>query len=34
MDQIYIPKNRMGFNVGIHVIIKPLEQEKVEEDAK
>ena len=28
MDQIYIPKNRMGFNIGSHVIIKPLEQEK------
>jgi len=28
MDQIYIPKNRMGFNIGSHVIIKLLEQEK------
>ena len=28
MDQIYIPKNRLGFNIGSHVIIKPLEKEK------
>ncbi len=28
MDQIYIPKNRIGFNIGSHVIIKQLEQEK------
>ena len=27
MDQIYIPKNRMGFSIGSHVIIKPLELE-------
>lgn len=26
MDQIYLPKNRIGFNIGNYVIIKPLEK--------
>src|SRR3989338_9655760 len=25
MDQIYIPKNRLGLEIGSHVIIKPFE---------
>ena len=29
MDQVYIPKNRRGFNIGTYVIIRPLETEKV-----
>ena len=28
MDQIFVAQNRMGFNIGSHVIIKPLEQER------
>ena len=28
MDQIYLPKNRIGFEIGNYVIIKPLEKEK------
>ena len=28
MDQIYIPKNRIGFSIGDHVIIKSLEVQK------
>ena len=28
MDQIYIPKNRQGFNTGSYVIIKPIETQK------
>ena len=31
MDQIYIPKNRTGFYIGSHVIIKPLEIKKTPE---
>ena len=31
MDQIYLPKNRIGFNIGDHVIIKSLQiQKKIE----
>ncbi len=26
MDQVYLPKNRIGFNIGNYVIIKPLEE--------
>ena len=29
MDQVYIPKNRNGFDIGTYVVIKPLETEKV-----
>ena len=29
MDQIYIPKNRIGLAAGSYVVIKPLESEKV-----
>jgi hypothetical protein len=29
MDQIYLPKNRQGFNIGNYVIIKPVINEKV-----
>ena len=28
MNQIYIPKNRFGFETGSYVIIKPLEEKK------
>ena len=28
MDQVYIPKNRIGFPAGDYVIVKPLEREK------
>ena len=31
MDQIYIPKNRHGFNIGSYVIIKPLEENVIAE---
>lgn len=31
MDQIYIPKNRHGFGVGDHVVIRPLEKEEIAE---
>ncbi len=31
MDQVYIPKNRIGFSIGNYVIIKPLEEKKPEE---
>ena len=31
MDQIYIPKNRIGLDTGSYVIIKPLEVEKREQ---
>ena len=31
MDQIYIPKNRLGFSTGAYVIIKPLETKKIVE---
>jgi hypothetical protein len=35
MDQIYIPKNRTGFNIGNYVIIKPIgEDEKPEKESK
>ncbi|MEK6793081.1 MAG: hypothetical protein AABX95_04645, partial [Nanoarchaeota archaeon] len=27
MDQVYIPKNRIGFDIGNYVIIKPLNLE-------
>ena len=30
MDQIYIPKNRVGFAIGNYVVIKPLETEREE----
>ena len=26
MDQVYIPKNRIGFDTGSYVIIKPLQE--------
>ena len=26
MDQVYIPKNRIGFNVGSYVVLKPLQE--------
>ena len=29
MDQIYIPKNRVGFDIGNYVIIKPLTEKKL-----
>lgn len=29
MDQVYIPKNRRGFDIGSYVIIKPIEVEMV-----
>lgn len=28
MDQIYIPKNRLGLGIGSHVLIRPLETEQ------
>ena len=28
MDQVYIPKNRIGFSIGSYVVLKPLETEK------
>ncbi len=28
MDQVYLPKNRNGFNIGDYVILKPLEEKK------
>src|SRR3989344_947257 len=28
MDQIYIPKNRMGFDAGSYVVVKPLQENK------
>jgi len=28
MDQIYIPKKRIGFAIGTYVVLKPLEEEK------
>ena len=31
MDQIYIPKNRLGFSTGAYVLIKPLETKKIVE---
>lgn len=31
MDQIYIPKNRIGFGIGSYVVVKPLQ--KIEETA-
>lgn len=30
MDQVYIPKNRMGFSTGSYVVLKPLGTEKIE----
>ena len=29
MDQVYIPKNRRGFDIGAYVVIKPIEIEKI-----
>ena len=34
MDQIYIPKNRTGFNIGNYVVIKPLETNREEKPIK
>ena len=31
MDQVYIPKNRKGLDIGTYVIIKPLESKKIVE---
>ena len=31
MDQIYIPKNRVGFHIGSYVLLKPLETKKITE---
>ena len=31
MDQVYIPKNRIGFSAGSYVIIRPLEGKKTVE---
>ena len=31
MDQIYLPKNRSGLNVGSYVIVKPIETKKFQE---
>ena len=31
MDQIYIPKNRNGFGIGTHVLLKPINIEKPED---
>ena len=28
MDQVYIPKKRIGFDIGSYVVLKPLEEEK------
>ena len=33
MDQIYIPKNRAGFAIGNHVVIKPLEEERKKDNS-
>lgn len=30
MDQIYIPKKRMGFNIGSYVVVRPLQETKKE----
>jgi len=29
MDQVYIPKNRAGLEVGSYVVIKPVKTEKI-----
>ena len=34
MDQIYIPKNRVGFDIGNYVVIKILKDEYIEEPAE
>ena len=31
MDQVYIPKNRSGFDIGSYVILKPIEKKKIVE---
>ena len=31
MDQVYLPKNRGGFPIGSHVMIKPLEPQQVQQ---
>ena len=31
MDQVYIPKNRFGLDIGSYVVVKQLEEEKTEE---
>ena len=31
MDQIYLPKNRFGLDIGSYVVVKQLEEEKTEE---
>src|SRR3989344_7260636 len=31
MDQVYLPKNRFGLDIGSYVVVKQLEEEKTEE---